>query len=99
PPSISPPFPYTTLFRSSGDHLLGDDVRPPDANLHVQPGLLVITLGLGRVVAGELRLGHPFQLERELRQLRRGVLRRRGGPDRCEDRKSTRLNSSHQIIS
>src|SRR5439155_26370020 len=60
------------------------DVRAADADLHVEPGLLVEALRRGRVVAGELRLRHPLQLEGDLRQLLLGVP---GGRCRCSDRR------------
>src|SRR5207244_13136496 len=97
-PLLSTPFPYTTLFRS------GDVGRRNDPDIDGQrscgprglhPALLQRPekLGLGR--EGELddlveEQGPPLgQLEVPL-----------CSPlCPCEDRKSTRLNSSHQIIS
>src|SRR5690606_41729674 len=77
PPSArSPPFPYTTLFRSGGDvrAVRGGGAQQRD---HV-PG--VVDLG----VPVEHRAGE------------RRALQRRG---EAQDRKSTRLNSSHVKIS
>ena len=42
---------------------LGVDVRPARLDRDVEPGVLVEALVLGHVVAGELRLGHPFELQ------------------------------------
>src|SRR5437879_7552240 len=75
PPPASPPFPYTTLFRSvliaRADGGIAADVRPL-VRLSVQ----VIAEQNGRRETGSA-----------------------GGGGRGEDRKSTRLNSSHRCIS
>src|SRR3712207_7908081 len=94
-PPRSTLFPYTTLFRSHAARARvadGDDRVEPEFALHVQvPDLHV------RVVEVEL---HGADRERagEVGDGERGVVddgARRGR----RDRKSTRLNSSHAIIS
>ena len=49
--------------------LLGDDVRAAHLDRHVEALVLVVPLFLGGVVAGELRLGHPLELQRDLVRL------------------------------
>src|SRR5207244_12012596 len=76
PPPPSPPFPYTTLFRS----LSMDDLDLLGEHLHTNARLgerESVCLVLAR---------HPAAADPEL-------------DARHTDRKSTRLNSSHQIIS
>ena len=51
------------LRAAARHHLLGHDVRPAGADRDVQVLGLVEALALGRVVAGELGLGHPLELE------------------------------------
>src|SRR5205807_9334556 len=77
-------FPYTTLFRSG--ELLGDRilVEPRLGNVEVEPPLGV----------ADRAAGHR---ERRLGRRRRGAARLRHS--RGGDRKSTRLNSSHLVIS
>src|SRR5207244_10216827 len=77
-------FPYTTLFRSVHD-VRG--VRPP-RRLDVQPAR--------EVAEGDAR-GDPVAPADRLAHLPAQLTRLAAGPQR--DRKSTRLNSSHQIIS
>jgi len=62
--------------------LLGRDVRPADLQRDVQAVLVVVALLLRRVVAGELRLRHPLELERDVVLLRaaRASGRARGRP-------------------
>ena len=48
---------------------------PPGLIVTSRPGLLVVALRERRVVAGELRLRHPLELERDLRRLRRAAAR------------------------
>src|SRR5947207_9161462 len=82
PPPRSTLFPYTTLFRSAGQHLAGVLARLAahlDAAEH--PGEL-----LDAIFGRELR-------DRGARGAAVGELR---DP---QDRKSTRLNSSHTVIS
>src|SRR5207244_6995203 len=74
-PPRSPPFPYTTLFRSE-DAAAGDSRRRPEDLHH--------GIRDGGLAAARL----PGQAD-DLAFVDREV----------EDRKSTRLNSSHQIIS
>src|SRR5207244_12392467 len=94
-PSISTPFPYTTLFRSLLQERLGPsfdqslsggthepppfDARSEDHEVHVHRHLL-------------------WDASFAVRCQRRAVDKRRRSGRRL-DRKSTRLNSSHQIIS
>src|SRR5690606_13841258 len=50
---------------ATGDHLRRGDVRSSRPDLDVQILLRVESLVLSHVVTGELRLGHPFELERQ----------------------------------
>src|SRR5207244_12483750 len=89
PPLLRPPMPplcpYTTLFRS---------LRPRRRRGHrrrvVRPGKVV---GIARGRHGVL--GERHGRRRDRRRSRDG----RGDASEIQDRKSTRLNSSHQIIS
>src|SRR5207247_3478650 len=90
PHPISSLFPYTTLFRSR-KHRRGvqdDEVRyvsrRPDEFLRPRP-----YEQRGRIVGDRSRTDHPKGLDA-------GVHHDLGDP---EDRKSTRLNSSHEWIS
>ena len=47
-------------------HLLGRDVRTARLDRHVEALLLVEALVLGDVIAGELRLRDPLELQRHL---------------------------------
>ena len=47
-------------------HLRRRDVGAARLDGDVQPLVLVVALRLGDVIAGELRLGHPFQLQRHI---------------------------------
>ena len=49
---------------AAGDHLLGRDVGAARLDRDVEALFLVEALVLGDVVAGELRLGDPFELQR-----------------------------------
>src|SRR5690606_41999766 len=86
-PHTSPPFPYTTLFRSIVDvHPLGEIERRPDS---------------GRCVGGNLD-GDGHAREKHRPGIAAGdVLGERGElpVHAFVDRKSTRLNSSHVKIS
>src|SRR3712207_7382359 len=86
-PPRSTLFPYTTLFRSP--HAVGGAERVVEVAAH-------LVLIAGRPVArGELDAGDLRQRGRQQRPLQRlGDLRAL-----AEDRKSTRLNSSHANIS
>src|SRR3546814_1789098 len=77
---------------AAGQHLGRCDVRAARLDLDVQVLVVVEALVLGDVVAGELRLGDPFQLQRDRVGGNRLAGRERHRPG---DRKSTRLNSSH----
>src|SRR5207247_10989092 len=91
---VTPPFPYTTLFRS-GEHSREPHDRAPNSNrAELQPErvlpeghrrLLVLPHGLQRPAPGE----PDEELHQEQEPER----------DREQDRKSTRLNSSHEWIS
>src|SRR2546426_9294459 len=73
-PPRSTLFPYTTLFRSCSEQMVGG-------------------------VLGQRRRGGVFEHHAE-RVDRRGVVRKGdAGRSRVGDRKSTRLNSSHLVIS
>src|SRR5207244_13557432 len=85
-PTLSTLSPYTTLFRSeheSGRHIWSDGSRTLD--LLIKPH--------GIPPRGE----PPPRSARPLFSLT--VVKRSEGRSRTSDRKSTRLNSSHQIIS
>src|SRR5947208_10927034 len=87
PPPSSTLFPYTTLFRSRLEEAAADESEP----------------GVIEVVAVELVDGHAHpagghELVEHLVLEEEVHARRRDGHDH-RDRKSTRLNSSHQIIS
>src|SRR3712207_7429882 len=84
-PPRSTLFPYTTLFRSRADLLLGVALA----------ALLARLLGLGRAALHEPDRAEDEQ--RELQVLRLPVLHHVDPVGR--DRKSTRLNSSHANIS
>ena len=59
--------PVDAELRLSAEHdLLRDDVGPADADGHVEPFVLVVPLLLRGVVAGELGLRHPLELERDV---------------------------------
>src|SRR5690606_42126187 len=88
PPLRSTLFPYTTLFRSApeGDH---DPPRPRGG----QDDRRAVGRGDGRMADGQLRRG-LVRVERPLSRSGAKLL-----AQRCRDRKSTRLNSSHVKIS
>src|SRR5207244_8925916 len=96
PPPRPSPFPYTTLFRS---------VRQDHARAARKSGLTVVSTGNARV-GGSRAVSTPCEpATRPTRQQRRCLLERvdeaqpaRHAVRRQADRKSTRLNSSHQII-
>src|SRR5207249_11428681 len=88
PPPTPPPFPYTTLFRSFAlGHQVARDLQPIDGR---PEGRVDLVGDAGREAAegGHLLGRHELLLAR----LQRPV-------GRLEDRKSTRLNSSHVSIS
>src|SRR2546422_5822270 len=79
-PPRSTLFPYTTLFRSSYDHLvvaLGSVTRLPNV-----PGLERFGYGMKSLTDAVALRDHAIRML-----------------ERAEDRKSTRLNSSHGYIS
>src|SRR5207253_3571434 len=90
PPPRSPPFPYTTLFRSEFrgiDLALAESRRHEPAQEELVPPIHVSCLALARSCAGRVRW---LQRTQRLANARVG---------RDGDRKSTRLNSSHVAIS
>src|SRR5207253_10409878 len=91
----SPLFPYTTLFRSRGKHLVPNPVRP----LILRSFLVARSFQF----SGERRLPacHRRQLAGGNISLVEEFCRcaRQAGSLRSQDRKSTRLNSSHVAIS
>src|SRR5690606_41501027 len=92
PPSTYP-FPYATLFRSDAGST---------TELHEQPGVAIAQreqpLG-GRVVASEAA-GEHVHLPADFEQAREPRAKRHLGAEApAQDRKSTRLNSSHVKIS
>src|SRR5699024_11492539 len=97
-PGLAPPpplFPYTTLFRSldQADNLRQRGVAPHMACLKAEVSVLVD--GAARnPVARALVHGHAFP--RQHRFVHGGFP---FGDDAVQDRKSTRLNSSHVSIS
>src|SRR3712207_7328023 len=87
-PPRSTLFPYTTLFRSLGEH----GRRSP-------PSSIVLTSGDRRL---ELKRDTLIRCEISLEELISSELEGGDAASRaalCEDRKSTRLNSSHANIS
>src|SRR5256885_5661516 len=91
PPS-STLFPYTTLFRSIRPRIHGVARRIAQIAVHLRLGVVlevsedVRCAPFGREVVRELRLQAVLLLEGEARV-------------RLQDRKSTRVNSSHLVIS
>src|SRR5689334_24087257 len=86
-PPPSPLFPYTTLFRSFPVRRQ----RRDGARRVIEPQRPVV----GRCVHAAEQ--HPLPVaRREMLRVRLGVLQRH---DKLQDRKSTRLNSSHSSIS
>src|SRR5205807_9442164 len=89
PPPPPPLFPYTTLFRSAR-LLLRQGLRgalPPGAREHRQAG------GLRDRLHDDLARQRPAHEPLPARPLQRRAV------SLAEDRKSTRLNSSHLVIS
>src|SRR5690606_40604124 len=97
-PPPPPPFPYTPLFRSEQRLLLTEEVllgAGHDGDR--DPAQPVRLLDLGERPAHRLELRGERRLHREERLGRTHGL---GGDEQpLEDRKSTRLNSSHVKIS
>src|SRR5256885_11942596 len=87
-PPIPPLFPYTTLFRSEHSPV------PPRRSADSRPG------GRGVGEAAERRVHCAGGRRRAIQRVGAGALPYgRAARDRGEDRKSTRLNSSHLVIS
>ena len=70
---------------AAGDHLLGSDVRTAGQDGDVQIGLVVKALGLGDDIAGELGLGDPLQLQRDVVSRLRGKGGEHHGSRDCTD--------------
>src|SRR5205807_9372900 len=96
PPS-STLFPYTTLFRSD---LLHD---PGVARVEEDAGVEVAVAGVEHVGDRQLvalaDLGHATEDLDQARPWHHPVMKVVVGADPSQDRKSTRLNSSHLVIS
>src|SRR5256885_13249992 len=98
-PPRSTLFPYTTLFRSVCRRIRA--LPGPAAQV---PVLMLTAKGdpmdriIGLEIGADDYLPKPFE-PRELLARIRAILRRRGGGEGTADRKSTRLNSSHLVIS
>src|SRR5205807_6232603 len=98
-PQRSTLFPYTTLFRSCGGEVSAR--RRSDQHIHLPE-----TVELGRIERKQIGLNHSGLGMVFLERLRRGmpVVHPPGNavtglPESFrEDRKSTRLNSSHLVI-
>src|SRR5256885_11629488 len=88
-PPRSPLFPYTPLFRSDRAHAADEHRRYRAEQRRQQPGLELTELVRG---AGEQRVHGAHAAPH---RVRRAELHERV----AEDRKSTRLNSSHLVIS
>src|SRR5690606_41172207 len=93
PPSVSTLLPYTTLCRSDGFPRRAPDVAEKQA----QAGMFVIGLARGDGTRDLLRLleARIVQVHGHRGLERHDRLGRGGAPARDQDRKSTRLNSSH----
>src|SRR3712207_9062442 len=95
-PPRSTLFPYTTLFRSPGDGVEGGEHRPlglrvplrEHADLARERQAVEVGAVADELVALDVDHVHATQLDPAP-----------GGLDAAEDRKSTRLNSSHANIS
>src|SRR5690606_41157625 len=90
-------FPYTTLFRSGGDHHVSLVVGLQAADRVRYPCPVVTGSGARRIRRGERakRAGIVAADERDARAIRRADNARRPSVVQRADRKSTRLNSSH----
>src|SRR5207244_7198630 len=96
PPRPRPPlFPYTTLFRSNA--AFADCLRICQEALQGK-GIRNVRGGwLSRFLSNRMPLGGPDDLAKILDQFFGDTFVK--ALEACRDRKSTRLNSSHQIIS
>src|SRR5256885_11395532 len=92
-PPRSTLFPYTTLFRSRRIRLLGDPILRVRCE-RVQNAKSAAT----RLLADDLR--DTLRVAKEKHKMGRALAAPQiGAPVRIVDRKSTRLNSSHLVIS
>src|SRR5206468_6640660 len=93
----SPLFPYTTLFRSQLKKLGWWD-RKPRVILEVGGGLGYVARDLGGGLSPEERRAARYifvDITRPFLKTQLAMGQEGGCPRRCRDRKSTRLNSSH----
>ena len=76
---------------AAGQHLVRVHIRPAGLDGDVQPVGFVKALGRGDVIAGELRLRDPFELQGD------GVIRLRGGENsQCRD--GSQKKSFHEAL-
>ncbi len=93
---------FHSILRASGGHLLSE-IHSGSAfqEFHLQPGLQVIAFGRGRVVARELELVAPFELQCDFfkgRIVRAGVCSqdRCGGQEAgCQEKERKKEVSKH----
>src|SRR5207244_12833125 len=93
PPAASPLFPYTTLFRSAGVVTIAAARSVVEAIAGEDPNVTLFPLAEAQ--AGVVSAAAAAQVSTVTSERTRVLLM---GPG-LADRKSTRLNSSHQIIS
>src|SRR5699024_11715693 len=96
PPRTSTPFPYTTLFRSQDGGRR--DRSDPQVPLHLRTHLRS-EAGQGKRDGRAQPVVHAVEHEHVRRAAGGAHVRERAVPREAEDRKSTRLNSSHVSIS
>src|SRR4029077_10769029 len=88
------------LGLAARDDLLRCDARTADLEVHVEAERLVVAECLCRVVAGELRLRDPLQLEGDLVELSRLRLRARtaeADPQADRDRRQHNRDARHML--
>src|SRR5207244_10652803 len=96
PPPRYTLFPYTTLFRSRPHFDIA--VKIEDLNRRTGRNCRFLMFIKGKVVSRDVPEIQIAYLE-NVSDIGTDVRGRRNGTSKEEDRKSTRLNSSHQIIS